>query len=340
MFRSWSCSSFGSCPRSRALSVHPRGTGPAEGIPQLHRNLGRACRIPDMRCSLQSCPSGDLPHARKHERCPSVPAAPASPATTAREGARWNPGTAQRRRRWWAAGGVAAGLVAGVMAGVASFTGAAPEPTRPGADGAARGAGARPRRASGRPHADQRVRRPGRPGCAGGRREAVVTPAGVRGATSVPGTFRAGVLRVRVPAELVPDGGFSYRFVLQTRDGTEVAYPPGGSTAPIRVLTTRGCRSARSPGSTGTGGARPDGVVVRMPAGAGRGEIGIDGTGEEGGESGAEQLRRDAGRRHPGRRLGERPRPPVHGARRVHGDWSRSRPAIPWTSRRPGTGCS
>src|SRR5262245_45176253 len=107
-----------------------------------------------------------------------------------------DPGRAQRRRRWWVAAGVAAGLVAGVMAGVASFTGAATEPAGP----APRVLHAAPALVRAGRAVDLTLTSvcdpPSSPGCDVVDAAAIVTPAGVRGATSVPGTVRAGVLRV------------------------------------------------------------------------------------------------------------------------------------------------
>ena len=153
---------------------------------------------------------------------------------------------------------------------------------------------------------------PGTPGARWSRPRRIVTPAGVRGSD-----LRVGRRSGRGHPRPRPGRARPRRRVqLPVRP----AHARGrGSRVPAgrRVLADPGpddrgpAGRAPSPASTGIARARPDGVAVRLPAGTGRGEIGIDGTGDEGGESGASSFDVAADGRHPRRRLGERPRPAV-----------------------------
>ncbi|MEX0985130.1 MAG: hypothetical protein WD096_08775 [Actinomycetota bacterium] len=127
---------------------------------------------------------------------------------------------------------------------------------------------------------------PAAPSCRVSSASVLVQPSGLSASASIRGRSVDGVLRFRVPAELVPDAGFSYTFVLVTEDGGRITYPPEGDGARIRVLTTNGLPLAELPSFDWEDRTRPSATVVRLPAGSGPGQVGLAGVGDEGGASG------------------------------------------------------
>jgi hypothetical protein len=190
------------------------------------------------------------------------------------------------RRRWLTAGAVA-GTVLGVVAGIGLLTRAAPDrgpagpvPTVLHAAPALVQAGI-PVDLTIATYCD----RPEAPSCQVVKASVVVRPSGAAGGSSIPGRDRGGVVRFRVPAELIPDAGFTYAFRLDTADGEWTSYPPGEG-ATIRVLTTAGLPSADLPSFAWEDRLEAVATVVRLPVGSGPGQIGLTGVGEEGGASG------------------------------------------------------
>lgn len=192
----------------------------------------------------------------------------------------------RKTRRRWAVAGVAVGLLGGVIAGVSSFTGAMPETIGP-TPIVLHAAPALVRAGS---PVDLTLTTvcedPADPGCAVSHAAAIVTPAGVAGAAEVPGEAVTGVLRFRIPAELVPDGGFTYSFELQTEAGVRATYPPGGPAAAIRVVTTQGLPVRQLPPIRWDDRAISTGASIRLRPGDGAAQVGFDGAGTEGGISG------------------------------------------------------
>jgi hypothetical protein len=195
-----------------------------------------------------------------------------------------DPGKGARRHRW-AAAGVAAGLLVGAAAGVATFTGAAPEAPGP-----------RPEVLHAAPAlvragtavdltATTVCQVPDDDSCRITEAAAIVSPAGADGATRVPGRSDTGVLRFKVPAALVPAGGFSYSFELRLADGGRVSYPPGGQRSAIRVVTVQGLPTRTLASVDWDVRAEAASSIVLRP-GDGPTQVGFDGHGEEGGVTG------------------------------------------------------
>ncbi|MGZ4148911.1 MAG: SMP-30/gluconolactonase/LRE family protein [Actinomycetota bacterium] len=184
-----------------------------------------------------------------------------------------------RARRRLLAAGVAAGLAAGAALGASLLTGAAP----------ARG-GPTPLVLHAAPalvtaaHAVDLAaatycEQPDAPSCAIADAVLFIRAAGVSGWAEIPATREVGVLRFHVPADLVPADGFSYWLRLRARDGSEVDYPPGGASSPIRVVTTAGLPEVAMPALRWRDRERPAATALRLPPGQGRGQVGFSGDG-------------------------------------------------------------
>lgn len=176
-------------------------------------------------------------------------------------------------RRRMAVAGLVVGVLVGALSGAALFSGAAPPAAGPRplvlhAAPAVVGA-----RAPTELAAAAFCETPEAPSCRVEGVTGFVRPAGVSGWTSIEAALAEGAYRVTVPAELIPDDGFSYRFEFRAADGTVTAYPPGGDTSAIRVVTTAALPVRDLPGFDWTP-RRADGVVVAMPYGDGEGEVG------------------------------------------------------------------
>jgi len=100
----------------------------------------------------------------------------------------------------------------------------------------------------------------------------VSTPRGT--SRSLPGARAEGGYRFTVPAELVPDEGFSYWLEFRTATGASVTYPPGGGTNPLRVRTTAGLPTAEVAPFSWRDLSRPDATVVFLPYGSDPGQVG------------------------------------------------------------------
>lgn len=176
-------------------------------------------------------------------------------------------------RRRVAVVGVIAGVLAGAVTGAAVFTGAAPRTTGPQPlvlhAAPAVVAAAEPTELAAATFCET----PEMPSCVVERATGYVQPAGITGWTTVEGGFVEGAYRFSVPAELIPDDGFSYRFEFRAADGAVTVYPPGGETASIRVVTTAGLPVRELPPFDWEP-RRADGTVVAMPYGDGDGEVG------------------------------------------------------------------
>jgi len=197
--------------------------------------------------------------------------------------AHWFRGGARRR---WMVTGLLAGLLAGAAAGAAFLSGAAPDLGGP------------------RPivlHAAPAIVEPGRPvelaaatfcpspgagSCDVANAVALIRVAGSPGWTEVPSKVGAGVLRFQVPAELVPDDGFSYWFRLTTADGATLTYPPGGAASAIRVVTTVGLPVETLGAVDWDVRQRPTETLVRLRPGSADGRAGFVGGGSEDGLQG------------------------------------------------------
>ena len=184
-------------------------------------------------------------------------------------------------RRRVAIVGVVTGVLVGAVTGAALFTGAAPPGTGPrplvlhAAPAVVAVAGAAELTAA------TFCETPEAPTCAVERATGYVRPAGAAGWTPLEGVFLEGAYRFTVPPELIPDDGFSYRFEFRTAGGGVVAYPPGGETSAIRVVTTAGLPVREVPAFDWEP-RRADGTVVAMPYGDDDGEVGrTTGTDEE-----------------------------------------------------------
>jgi len=197
-----------------------------------------------------------------------------------------DPSTRTSQRRRWIAAGLVAGVLAGAVIGAEVLTTAVPD----------RSGGPRPTILHAAPalvRAGAEValtlssvcEAPDAPSCQVTGARVLVEPDGIAGASSIAGSNQDGVYRFRIPAELVPEGGFAYAFEISMADGGSSTYPPGAGSR-IRVLTTRGLPSADLPVFAWEDRLAPAGSVVRLPAGTGPGQIGLTGVGQEGGESG------------------------------------------------------
>ncbi len=184
-----------------------------------------------------------------------------------------------RARRRLLTAGIAAGLVAGAALGASMLTGAAP----------ARG-GPTPLVLHAAPalvtaaHAVDLAaatycEQPDAPSCAIADAVLFIRAAGVNGWSEVPATHEVGVLRFHVPADLVPADGFSYWLRLRTKDGTEVDYPPGGSSSPIRVVTTADLPEVAMPAFRWSDRSPPIATALRLPPGQDAGQVGFSGDG-------------------------------------------------------------
>jgi len=190
-------------------------------------------------------------------------------------------------RRRWIGAGLAAGSLLGAILGAGLLTGAVSDPT----------IGPRPTVLHAAPALVRAgvpvdltlssfCREPEAPSCHVTKAVAEVTPAGAPGATTIEGRRVEGVVRFRIPAELVPPDGFTYRFVVDTGDGQGLTYPPGATSAPIRVLTTEGLPGTTLASFRWTDRAKPVETVIRLAMGSGPAQVGVDGIGDEGGASG------------------------------------------------------
>lgn len=169
--------------------------------------------------------------------------------------------------------GVIVGVIVGAVTGAALFTGAAPT-----------GEGLRPlvlhaAAAIVEPAAPTELaaatfcKVPQAPSCAVVGATGFVRPEGVAGWTRIDGVLVEGAYRFTVPPELVPPEGFAYRFEFTTSDGAVTAYPPGGDTSAIRVVTTAGLPARELPAFDWET-READGVAVAMPYGDADGEVG------------------------------------------------------------------
>jgi len=100
----------------------------------------------------------------------------------------------------------------------------------------------------------------------------VTTPRGT--SRSVPGARAEGGYRFTVPAELVPDEGFSYWLEFTTATGASLAYPPSASANPLRVRTTAGLPITEVAPFSWRDLADPDATVVFLPYGSEPGQVG------------------------------------------------------------------
>ena len=101
-----------------------------------------------------------------------------------------------------------------------------------------------------------------------------VRPATAGGWTRLDGRLVQGAFRFDIPAELVPQEGFWYWIGLSTAAGEDVAYPPGGADAAFRVLTTAGL-PARVLGELDWDRRRhADETALRLPYGGAAGHVG------------------------------------------------------------------
>jgi hypothetical protein len=177
--------------------------------------------------------------------------------------------------------GLLVGLLVGAVSGAALFTGAAPKAGGPRplvlhAAPAVVGAQAATELA-----AATVCEAPEAPSCRVEHVTGFVRPSGVAGWTPIEADLVEGAYRVTIPAELIPADGFAYRFEFRTADGAVIAYPPGGESSEIRVVTTAGLPVRQIPAFDWRP-RRPDGTVVAMPYGDGDGEVGRwSGTDEE-----------------------------------------------------------
>jgi hypothetical protein len=176
------------------------------------------------------------------------------------------------------AAGIAAGVILGAAAGAAMLTGAAPPPAAEGprpvvlhVAPALVDAGADLELS-----AATMCRTPGRASCTVDAARAWVRPQGAAGWTRVPGEAGEGAYRFEVSGTLIPEGGFDYWLEFRTEAGTAEAYPPGGATAAIRVLTVSGLPERAFPAIDWGAVAAPDGVAVSMRYGTGDGQVGIE----------------------------------------------------------------
>ncbi|MBI3649155.1 MAG: hypothetical protein HY240_10475 [Actinobacteria bacterium] len=119
---------------------------------------------------------------------------------------------------------------------------------------------------------------PGSDSCAVVGSVAHVLPEGSTEWAPVNGQAKGGGYLFRVPAALVPDSGFEYWLEFRTRDGSSVAYPPGGERSPIRVITTAGLAERSLPAFRWDEVRPPDGALLRLPYGEGDGRVGRAGT--------------------------------------------------------------
>ena len=100
----------------------------------------------------------------------------------------------------------------------------------------------------------------------------VTTP---RGTTrSLPGGWAEGGFRFTVPAELVPDEGFSYWLEFTTATGASLAYPPSGEANPFSVRTTAGMPVTEVAPFSWRDLSDPEATVVFLPYGSGSGQVG------------------------------------------------------------------
>lgn len=176
-------------------------------------------------------------------------------------------------RRRVAAVGLVVGVLVGAVSGAALFTGAAPPSGGPRPTVLHAAPAVVPARLPAQLTAATFCEDPRVPSCRVERAAGFVRPAGLGGWTALEARFREGAYRVTVPAELIPDDGFSYRFEFTTADGAVLAYPPGGEVSAIRVVTTAGLPVRQVPGFDWQ--PRPsDGTVVAMPYGDEDGEVG------------------------------------------------------------------
>jgi hypothetical protein len=90
----------------------------------------------------------------------------------------------------------------------------------------------------------------------------------------LPGAREEGGYRFTVPAELVPDDGFSYWLEFETATGASATYPSGGRADPIRVRTTAGLPIAKVAAFSWRDLSRPDATALFLPYGSAPGQVG------------------------------------------------------------------
>jgi len=100
----------------------------------------------------------------------------------------------------------------------------------------------------------------------------ISTPAG--GWASIAGVRSDGAFRFTVPAELVPDAGFSYYLELKAAMGRTVLYPSSGASAPFRVMTTAGATVTDIPSIEWDAVRGPDRTALSLRFGSAPGEVG------------------------------------------------------------------